>query len=84
MTKQVYPSLTENQNQKPSRQAWLFMVAMPAFILGCFFTFAILWLGPVAVRAEVIAEYEAEVMRLAKELGEAEKCRRTPSSAAAN
>lgn len=48
------------------------MVAMPAFVLGCIFTFAILWFGPVAVRDKVIAEYEADVMLLAKQLDEAE------------
>lgn len=72
MTKQFYPRLTENKNQEPSRQAWVFMVAMPAFVLGCIFTFAILWFGPVAVRDKVIAEYEADVMLLAKQLDEAE------------
>ncbi|WP_434695687.1 hypothetical protein [Pseudomonas aeruginosa] len=46
MTKQFYPRLTENKNQEPSRQAWVFMVAMPAFVLGCIFTFAILWFRP--------------------------------------
>jgi len=59
--------------QKPkdrgaSRLAWVFMVAMPAFVLGAAVTFATLWLGPVAVRDKVIAEYEADVMRLAREL----------------
>ncbi|MFP1522029.1 hypothetical protein [Pseudomonas aeruginosa] len=82
--KQFYPRLTENKNQEPSRQAWVFMVAMPAFVLGCIFTFAILWFGPVAVRDKVIAEYEADVMLLAKQLDEAEKYRRIPSPAAAN
>jgi len=77
-------SLTESQSQEPSRLAWVFMVAMPAFVLGCIFTFAILWLGPVAVRDKVIAEYEADVMRLAKDLDETEKYRLTPLPTAAN
>jgi len=77
-------SLTQNQNQEPSRLAWVFMVAMPAFVLGCIFTFAILWLGPGAERDKGITEYEADVLRLAKDLGEAEKYRRTPSPTAAN
>nr|AGH89071.1 hypothetical protein [uncultured bacterium] len=44
------------------------MVAMPAFVLGGAVTFATLWLGPVAVRDKVITAYEADVMRLAREL----------------
>lgn len=51
-----------------SRLAWVFMIAMPAFVLGAAVMFAALWLGPVAVRDKVIAEYEADVMRLAREL----------------
>ncbi|AVK16911.1 hypothetical protein CSB85_3369 [Pseudomonas aeruginosa] len=43
-----------------------------------------MWFGPVAVRDKVIAEYEADVMLLAKQLDEAEKYRRIPSPAAAN
>jgi hypothetical protein len=38
----------------------------------------------VAVRDKVIAEYEADVMRLAKDLDETEKYRLTPLPTAAN
>jgi lipopolysaccharide export LptBFGC system permease protein LptF len=56
------------KDREASRLAWVFMVAMPAFVLGAAVMFAALWLGPVAVRDKVIAEYEADVMRLAREL----------------
>jgi len=58
----------KEQDKKASRLAWVFMVAMPAFVLGGAVTFATLWLGPVAVRDKVITAYEADVMRLAREL----------------
>lgn len=72
------------QNQVPSRLVWIFMVAMLAFVLGGTITFAVLWLGPVAVRDKVIAEYEVDVMRLAKRLDDAKNDQGTPSPAAAN
>lgn len=60
--------MTKESQGKASRLAWGFAVAVPAFVLGAAVMFAALWLGPVAVRDKVIAEYEADVMRLAREL----------------
>lgn len=61
-------AVEKDQEIRASRLDWVFMVAMPAFVLGAAVMFAALWLGPVAVRDKVIAEYEADVMRLAREL----------------
>lgn len=61
-------TVEKDQEIRASRLDWVFMVAMPAFVLGAAVMFAALWLGPVAVRDKVIAEYEADVMRLAREL----------------
>lgn len=61
-------TVEKKQEIRASRLDWFFMVAMPAFVLGAAVMFAALWLGPVAVRDKVIAEYEADVMRLAREL----------------
>ncbi len=61
-------AMEKEQEKQASRLDWVFMVAMPAFVLGAAVMFAALWLGPVAVRDKVIAEYEADVMRLAREL----------------
>lgn len=61
-------TMEKEQTIRANRLAWVFMVAMPAFVLGAAVMFAALWLGPVSVRDKVIAEYEADVMRLAREL----------------
>lgn len=54
--------------QKPkdrgaSRLAWVFMVAMPAFVLGAAVTFATLWLGPVAVRDKGRPQNSEKIVR---------------------
>lgn len=55
----------KEQDNRAGRLAWVFVGAMPAFVLGGAVMFAFLWSGPVAVRDSVIAQYEADAMRAA-------------------
>jgi ABC-type dipeptide/oligopeptide/nickel transport system permease component len=51
-----------------SRLVLLLMVSMPAFVLGGAVMLGCVWLGPVAVRDSIIAEYEADTLRLSADL----------------
>lgn len=49
----------------------LFLIGLPFFLLGCAVTFAATWYGLIATRNLVIAEQQADLMRMATQLDRA-------------